>query len=278
MADVTPPPVQVPQGCLCVTTYGQITHETVQTLLGCARHNDAQGLTPITYEMVPGALVAKARNDAVRNLLRGQGQWLCFLDGDMVAEPDFLLKLLVAAYGTHAHFDVVGGYCNLRGDLALPTMDTGTGTWESHFPGAGVVEVMRTGGACLLVKRHVFERLPEPWFGTRSPIRALDALQEVDTFARTKLDGQNPLQGEVWESLLRCAVEDPSADPQRWTAYEVGEDSNFADKVTAAGMRLAVHTDVVLGHVDRKVVTWRDHRDALEKRQENHRRLYGVVG
>ena len=87
------------------------------------------------------------------------------------------------------HVDVLGAYCPLRGSLALPTIDTGTGTWESWYPGSGVIEAMRTGAAFLLCKRHVFEKLQDPWFRMRVPARPIDFMAEVDNWARMKFDG-----------------------------------------------------------------------------------------
>lgn len=266
--------VTIPSGMVCVTTYGTITAETVSALLALQRFNTENGLTAVDYPLVSGLLVDKARNDAVRTLLSTQHGWLLFLDADMTWPPDLLLRLIRTAYITHPHFDCVGGYANLRGDVGLPTMDTGTGTWEPHFPQSGVQEVMRTGGACLLVKRHVFERVAQPWFALRVPMSPIDAMREVDNFCRIKFNGKNPfrgLPGEFWERLEQCAVEDPSV--HSFTPAEVGEDSGFCDRVRAAGLRIAVDTDVALGHVDKKITDWTTLKQAL-KRADDQRLLY----
>lgn len=269
---------QSPPGFVALPTFGHLTMPTVSSLLKLQQFNLVNGLNNVAYEFVPGALVAKARNDAVRQLLSNpQAQWLCMIDGDMQFEEQTLLRLLQTAYHTHPWMDVVGGYCNLRGGAALPTIDSGTGTWESHYPGSGVMEVMRTGGACLLIKRHVFERIPQPWFALRVPKRPIDALYEIDNYARIKFDGKNPFRGgpeRFWERLEQCALQDPSV--QQFTPAEVGEDSGFCDAVRAAGMRIAVNTDVVLGHVDTKIVTWEDHKKAMEESDWNQSLICGV--
>ena len=258
-----PQGIQVPAGLFVVTTHGSVKQETVQAIWELRSFSERAGMHNIGWAMVPGTLVEKARNDAVRMMLsafEGQAQWICFCDADMVPPADALVQpkanlrpgILQTAYGTHTWADVVGGYCNLRGEIALPTIDTGTGTWESHFPGEGVREVIRTGAAFLLCKRHVFERLPPPWFRVRVPAQPLDFMAEVDNWARIKMNGKNPfrdLPGRPWEKLLELASADPSSAPGAFVPLEVGEDSGFCDRVKNAGMRIVVNTDIVVEHL-----------------------------
>ena len=267
---------QVPPGLVVTTTYGSITQETAQCLADARSFNDKEGLTNVQYIMVPGSLVDKARNEAVRQMLKAQAGWLLFIDGDMTFPFDAIRKLIQTAYAGSPHFDVVGGYCNLRGELAVPTIDTGTGTWESWYPGSGVVEVIRTGAAFLLTKRHVFERLTDPWFRMRVPTRAADFMAELDNFARIKFDGQNPLRGSAWERLEQAARDDASIIKQNFTPHEVGEDSGFCDRVKLAGFRIGVDTDVVTGHVDRRIVDWQLHKKAMDDRERFIRQACGL--
>lgn len=270
--------IQIPAGLVCVTTYGVLRHEMVQSLMDLRAHNDAQGLKNVKYITLPGTLVEKARNEAVRQMLRENMGWLHFIDGDMTFPPDSLTRLLTAAYGTHLHADAIGAWCPLRGELSLPTTDYGSGTWESSFPGAGMREVIRTGAAFLLVKRHVFESLSDPWFRMRVPMRALDALLEVDNFARCKLNGENPFKAlPEWAQLEKAAKEDPSALPENFIPVEVGEDSSFADRMRAAGFRLFVHHDVATGHVDSVVRTWVDHKKAITETEKWPRLACGLL-
>lgn len=268
----------VPPGIVVVTTHGSIQSETAFSLMEMRSHTEAQGVRNINYVQQPGALVDKVRNDAARNLLKSPGQWLFFLDGDMVVEPDTLHRLLATAFHTHPHFDAVGCYTNLRGGLGLPTIDTGTGTWEPWFPGSGVVECMRTGAACLLIKRHVFERIPDPWFALRVPMRPMDALVETDNFCRTIFDGRNPfrgLPGNPWEQAEDAAARDPSTT-QPWVPGEVGEDSSFCDRLTHAGLRLGVNTDIVVKHLTRITQDWTYLKEKLDQRDRERRWLSGM--
>lgn len=275
-----PDGLQIPPGHFVVTTYGSIRGETAQCLMETRSHSEKQGLVNVQWLMIPGTLVEKARNDAVRNMLRDPNAgWLMFADGDMTWQPDALLRILGTAYGELPHADVVGGYCNLRGDLALPTIDSGTGTWESWFPGSGTVEVMRTGAAFVLVKRRVFEGLKDPWYRVRVPARPIDFMAEVDNFARMKFDGANPfrgLLGREWERLEQCAMEDPSTTGD-FVPGEVGEDSGFCDRARNAGFRIFVNTDIVTGHVDTKVTDWTQHKKAFGEMEKNQRLVAGCT-
>jgi hypothetical protein len=277
MADVN---MQVPPGLVVVPTYGSVKGDTFRWLWELRAFSEKHGLNNAQWMTVNGALVEKARNDAVRIMLNSGAQWLMQIDGDMVGNPDALLHLLSFAFQPNSPADVVGGYCTLKGEYNLPTIDTGTGTWESIFPGQGPIEAMRTGAAFLLAKRHVFERIPDPWFRMRVPARPLDFMFEVDNWARMKCNGENPfrgLPGGPWERLEELARSDPSAEPGKFVPAEVGEDSGFCDRVKAAGMRIFVHTDVVIGHLEEKVLGPADHKKAIDGVRKQHRQLAGMT-
>jgi hypothetical protein len=271
--------IQVPPGMIAMCSPGSIRVETALCLVEAGKQLQARGI-PHTIVHFPGSLVDKARNDAVRRMLGDPNcGYVIFIDGDMTFRPEQVGQLIEAAYGPKAGWaDVVGGYCVLRGG-AIPTIDTGTGTWESHYPGSGVKEVIRTGGAFLLVKRHVAERLPEPWFALRFPMRWLDALAEIDNFARTKFDGANPfrdLPNRPWERLVEMATADQQST-RPTVGYEIGEDSGFCDRVRAAGMRIVVDTDLEIGHIDTIVLTGATHKERMDERHREHRQVHGIL-
>jgi hypothetical protein len=270
-------PIQLPPGLFCITTYGSITQETAHATLEARSFSESRGLNNVKYVMESATLVERARNAAARQCLRDGHQYLFFCDGDTVFPHDAILNMLKTAYVDCPNAGVVGGYVPLRGDIALPTIDSGTGTWESWYPGSGIVEVMRTGCAFLLVKRAVLEALEDPWFRVRVPKRPIDALLEVDNFARIKFDGRNPFAGEAWDRLIKCAKDDPSIAPENFTPVEVGEDSGFCDRAKAAGFTIVVNTDIACGHVDRRVLTGADHRKAMDERDRTQRLYAGVT-
>jgi hypothetical protein len=279
MADA--PQVIIPAGHVVMTTHGSVRQESAQCWADARSLCERNGLLNISWRMVPGALPEKTRNDAVRALLsQPDAGWLLQIDADMTWRPDAVMHILHTAYALLPHADVVGAWCPLRGDMAIPTIDTGTGTWESVFPNNGPVEVIRTGAAFHLTKRHVYENLADPWYRIRVPARPIDFMLEVDNWARIKFDGRNPfrdLPGEPWERLLKCAKEDPSVAPGAFVPGEVGEDSAFMDRVRAAGFRIFVQTDIECGHVDVKVLGAADHKRAMDNRDRMQRLLTGVT-
>jgi hypothetical protein len=268
--------LQIPSGHIVMTTHGMVRAETLGCWTEMRSYSEKQGLTNARWYTMPGTLVAKARNDAVRSLLADpNAQWLLQIDADMTFAPDALLKILTTAYAELPHADAVGAYCPLRGDMAIPTIDSGSGTWESFFPGSGTVEVMRTGAAFILTKRHVYENLNQPWYALRVPMRPIDAMAEIDNWCRIKFDGENPfrnLPSEAWEKLERCAIDDPSCSQDQFTPNECGEDSGFCDRMRMAGFRIFVNTDVPTGHVDTRIIDWTTHKKAMQD-QEKHIRL-----
>ena len=285
MADqpATPPSegFSVPLGHVAITTHGSVTAETFNSYGESRAFCQANNLGGIKWQVVFGALVDKARNEAVVQLLAdANAQWLLFFDADMQWEPNLIPTLLKTAYHDCPWADIVGGYCNLRGPPYLPTIDTGTGTWESHGAGQGPKEVIRTGGACVLVKRHVYERMEAPWYGIRPAPRPLDNLVELDNYARIKSDGTNPLREHpFWDQLEQCAIEDNTANPiQGPVNYStVGEDSNLCDRAKALGFRIVVETNAVCHHVDRKVIGPGDHAEAMKKRQDSEDAAAGLL-
>ena len=270
---------QVPPGMVVITTYGSVRAETAQAYLAMQARAIKMGLNNIDFRFVIGTLVDKARNDAVKEMLIKENpkfEYLWFLDADMAFAPDLLDVMLKTAYDTSKEFDIIGGWCALRGKPYLPTIDTGTGTWEPHMAGQGPVEVIRTGGACVLIKRHVFERMEYPWFGVRAAPRAIDMMAEVDGYARQKFDGENPFWGEKWEQLMGCAQADAKPlTPANINA--VGEDSNFTDKAKALGFRIIVQTNAVCGHIDKMIIWPQDHADEMKKVAASERKASGIL-
>lgn len=265
---------------VAVTTYGQLQAEMVESLLNMRSHTEAQGLHP-AWIFVPGTLVDRARNTAVIQFLGTIPPlgWLLFVDGDAVFAPDALYRLLQYAYGDFPQADAVGGYCTLRPDPYLPTIDTGTGTWESWLPGQGAIEVIRTGSAFILLKRHCFEQVSAPWYGTRHPMRPLDAMAEVDNWAHTRFDGRNPLTAyPEWQALLKCARDDPASRQRPDPSAFVGEDSNWCDRMRFAGLRIFVHTDIEVRHVTTTLRSAADHRRVMQERERTYRTLVGLCG
>ena len=264
----------VEPGVIFVTTYGSVTVETTQSLVLLTRHIERQGLNNIDIRLVVNTLVDKARNECVQQMLNTPAKWMLFIDADMDFKPEILNVLLETAFNSCKWADIVGGYCCLRGWPYMPTMDTGTGTWEPWEYNIGPREVMRTGAACMLIKRHVLERMEQPWFGVRPIPRPLDIMYEFDNYCNQKLDGRNPFRKlPEWDALEHAAAEESGKPP----LSTVGEDSGFCDRAKALGFRIVVQTNATLGHVSRQVITGDDHTKAMKEQRDNENLACGVL-
>lgn len=270
---------QVPKGLVVMTSHGSVRQETTGAWGDSRAFFAANGITNVTWQIVPGALVDKTRNEAVVQMLGDpQAQFLLMIDADMTWRADAPLQLIERAFNSLPIADIIGGWCPLRGWPYLPTIDPGSGTWEPVAPMSGVIEVMRTGGAFVLIKRHVFERMSAPWYHVNFAPKALDALQAVETYALTKFDGRNPLRGlPEWALLEKCALEESQPQANSYPYQHIGEDSGFADKARALGFRIWVDTDVVVNHVESHIITADKHLEAMRELRENEAYAAGVL-
>lgn len=115
-------------------------------------------------EWAVGVDIAKARNQLVRNFLTTNGQWLWFVDDDMIPQPDTLMRLL----GTPT--EIVQPLVLMRKPPFLPTFYSGPNQvtnlydWRVLEPHMTLVPVDACGTGGMLIRRHVFEQLADPWF------------------------------------------------------------------------------------------------------------------
>lgn len=115
------------------------------------------------FAFVKCAHVVQARNRLVEEM---EGDWLFFLDADMLFPPDTLVRLL---RHLQAGIPIVGGLCFRKAPPFTPTthIQNAEGTYDILDPrtcGRKVVEVDATGMACCLIRRDVFDRMGPPWF------------------------------------------------------------------------------------------------------------------
>ena len=162
---------------------------------------------------------------------------LMWIDDDMVYTPDLLERLLAR------DLDFVGGLCHDRRHPFKPVIereistewgvDPGTYGWMFDFPRNQLVDVDATGGACILVKREVFEKV-----------------RVDDCRKRCALATDSP----GYEKQLAKHVEDYT---DWWTpANNEGhsEDLSFCRRARASGFKLAVDTSLDIGHVGEVVI------------------------
>jgi len=124
-----------------------------------------------------------ARETAARNCLDGKYEWLFFIDSDMTFPPDTLKKLL-------AHdAPIVSGLAFKRQWPPRPTIykadDDDMNTIRNLTEWEEIQPIDAAGCACLLIRREVFEQIPQPWFG----LSEWGAAEDISFFTRVKKAG-----------------------------------------------------------------------------------------
>lgn len=260
------------KGSVSTVVLGQVEESFSHALSNMRSWNDRNGFHSVEYVNVPATLVEVGRDAVIEHALRESYDFALQIDADAAPfAPDLLVQMLWTAFIARPDADVVGAYCQLKGSYA-PTIDTGTGTWEIHYPGEGILPVIRTGAHAILVKPAICRRFGPPWFRVRRTMRAIDALAEVDNYARIKHDGRNDLVGtDTWRALVEAARSEAGG-----AVSSVGEDSGFCDAVKACGGNIYVNTDIWVGHVERRVIVPEMLDEEMEKRENKLRALVGI--
>lgn len=272
------------KGFVCaISLTGSITPAFARCFMEMRSYNERNGLLKIEYDPGKhGLFIESARDDVIMHALDPRGDrseptydWVMQVDADATFPQDTLHKLLHRAFVDAPNSGVIGAYSQLKPAPHVPTIDTGTGTWEEHYPGEGLIPVIRTGCHCILIKTAVFSKIgAPPWFRTRLAQQPLRAMREVDNFARQKLSGRNPFRDHPeWATLLEEAQ---NVSQQRESV--VGEDSAFFDRCRAHNVPVYVDTDLVTGHVANKTILPADYRDAVNKSRKMQREALGVGG
>ena len=120
--------------------------------------------------VIRGSLLDHARNLAVKHFLKTKNHTFLFIDDDTVPDVKDLKKLL-----KHKK-DMIGGLYN----CVMSKADGSVGTKPSAFtlippgiplmdavsviPKTGMQKVVGMGTGYMMVKRHVFEKVAQPWF------------------------------------------------------------------------------------------------------------------
>lgn len=278
MAEVTPQLVDQLRGLkgaittVCLT--GSVTPEFSVNISNLRSWNDRNNFWNIEYRIENAVLVEAGRDAACAHALKEGYAWLLQIDADAAPFPqDAVPRMLKTLFVDLPQLDALGTYCQVKAWPYLPTIDTGTGKWEEHYPGEGILSVIRTGAHFLMCKTQAFMRFGPPWFRTRLGYKPARAFAEVDNFARITLDGRNPLtEHPEWETLLIAAQRVSHTEPSA-----VGEDSGFCDALRAAGGQIAVDTDIVVGHKTDKLIMPDDFIKSVKDSAESRNLMLGVI-
>lgn len=169
----------MPKVLICVPTYENIMPDTFKAIY------DMDKPCPTDFEFVRGYDVATARNNCAQLMLDGDYTHLMLIDNDVAPPKDALVNLLAD------DLDVVSGYyahrnkgndpspltnvCK-RGELNYSMQYSGDELREELAKGNEVVRIHGGGMGCILIKRHVFERISYPWYdwvNYRDPNRSM---------------------------------------------------------------------------------------------------------
>lgn len=264
------------RGCVAtVCLSGTVTPQYSTNFSNLRDYNSRNGFVNVEYKIENGVLVEAARDALVEHALHEGYKWILQIDADAAPfQPDALERMLGIVYESHPWIDALGAYCQLKAPPHFPTIDTGTGMWEEHYPGEGILTVIRTGAHFLLTKDTCFQHFGPPWFRTRKALSLSKAMKEVDSTARQRFHGDNPLTATAaWEALIHEAVSKDSK-----IESSVGEDSGFFDSLRFCGGSAAVDTDLVVGHVADRIITPQDFVEGKRNVERLQRMALGVWG
>lgn len=197
-----------------------------------------------------GNALALQRNNLVQRM---RGDWILFIDDDMVWDPGSVRALLEtrAALEEQGYVpDVLSALCFRRAEPHQPTLFFKHQDGPYNFMEAwdeDVVEVDATGMAFALVTKQAFERIA----GTEMP----------------------PYEVRV--------AGNRTPDFFRWYGG-LGEDLRFCEDVKKAGGHVYVDTRILIGHVAEKTVSirdfWREIAERSETEQANRERINKEMG
>lgn len=145
---------------ICIPYTGYVAPQAAYSLIPMACHARNRG---ISVDMFPigMSLVYTAREESVRVFLQGGYDALLFVDSDMVVPVDLLTRLI------DADKDIVSALAFKRTPGYEPCIFKECNEQDAKFyldyP-KGLIEIEGVGMACTLIKRMVFETVPQPWF------------------------------------------------------------------------------------------------------------------
>lgn len=214
-------------GTIVVPTRDHVNAATVTSLINTDFRWLPQGKT-VEHAIVQGSILTLQRNEAIERM---RGDWLLFIDDDMVWRPDAVGRLIEAR--EENDLDILGGLCFRRSEPHQPTLfmregqDGGSYNYLERWAQGEVVEVDATGMAFVIIHKRVFEMI---------------AGGPMPPYEQRQAAGGPPPNFFKWEG-----------------AY--GEDLRFCQDAKAAGARIWVDTSIEIGHIGERTI---DHRTFLE--------------
>lgn len=174
----------------------------------------------VDFNIVQGSILPLQRNELVSRM---RGDWLLFIDDDMVWQPG-QIKQLIDNFEEH-DLDMLGALCFRRSAPYQPTLfmreapNAGAYNFLEDW-GPGIVEVDATGMAFIVIRKRVFEMM----------VRHFE----------NRPDWVFPPYG--------VRIQQPPPNLFRWEGL-LGEDLRFCQEAKAAGAKVWVDTSIAVGHV-----------------------------
>lgn len=213
---------------ICAGTIAICTRDSVKAATATSwLMADYSFLGPNEYVMryfVQGHVLTMQRNECIRSM---DGDWIMFVDDDMVFQPDAIGRIVAKQKETGA--DIVGALCFQRMPPHQPTM-----YHESPRGGYVYREVWKDG-----------ETVPVDATGMAFCMITKTALNKILQFVTG--DPQSVLLGR--EERLKL----PAAQFFQW-GPRMGEDFNFCKVATESGCSILVDTSTKIGHIAEIVV------------------------
>jgi GT2 family glycosyltransferase len=145
---------------ICIPYTGYVAPQAAYSLIPMACHARNKG---VSVDMLPIglSLVYTAREEAAKTFLQGAYDSLLFVDSDMVVPVDLLTRLI------EHDKDIISALAFKRTPGYEPCIFKVCNELDAQFyldyP-KGLTEIEGVGMACTLIKRKVFETVPQPWF------------------------------------------------------------------------------------------------------------------
>jgi hypothetical protein len=152
-----------------IPTKGEMRAEATAWLLHEAKYSHSFGVNVGLQVIISPFPVDHTRNNQVKSFLETKATHMFLLDSDCEPEPETIVKLL------EHDKDIVNSVCPgyVDGEVVYTSgwklTEAGKGKFKMLTPTAadlpsGLVEIDACGATGVLIKRHVFETIPYPWF------------------------------------------------------------------------------------------------------------------
>ena len=113
--------------------------------------------------------IYRVRERIAINSLNRNCDYMLWIDSDMAFEPNDLFKLL-----SHNENIVSGLYKQPDMDYCAFNLNGGIFKSDDFEEGKNLIEVKANGMGFMLIKKEVFENVPQPWFSTNSELISED--------------------------------------------------------------------------------------------------------